>query len=173
MIKSMTGFGKSHLIKNEREYQIEIKSVNHRYLDISIKMPKQFTYLEEEIKKVIASKINRGKIEVYITFYDHIAQDEEITINKEIAQLYIKQLQDLAKENNLSQDINVIDIAKLPDVLNITSKQDDETIKEDILQVTNEALEKLIEMRTFEGNKIAEDLINRIDNIQGKVVEIS
>ena len=173
MIKSMTGFGKSHLIKNEREYQIEIKSVNHRYLDISIKMPKQFTYLEEEIKKAISSKINRGKIEVYITFYDHIAQDEEITINKEIAQLYIKQLQDLAKENNLSQDINVIDIAKLPDVLNITSKQDDETIKEDILQVTNEALEKLIEMRTFEGNKIAEDLINRIDNIQGKVVEIS
>lgn len=173
MIKSMTGFGKSHLIKNEREYQIEIKSVNHRYLDISIKMPKQFTYLEEEIKKVISSKVNRGKIEVYITFYDHIAQDEEITINKEIAQLYIKQLQDLAKENNLSQDINVIDIAKLPDVLNITSKQDDETIKEDILQVTNEALEKLIEMRTFEGNKIAEDLINRIDNIQEKVVEIS
>ena len=173
MIKSMTGFGKSHLIKNEREYQIEIKSVNHRYLDISIKMPKQFTYLEEEIKKVISSKVNRGKIEVYITFYDHIAQDEEITINKEIAQLYIKQLQDLAKENNLSQDINVIDIAKLPDVLNITSKQDDETIKEDILQVTNEALEKLIEMRTFEGNKIAEDLINRIENIQEKVVEIS
>ncbi len=173
MIKSMTGFGKSHLIKNEREYQIEIKSVNHRYLDISIKMPKQFTYLEEEIKKVISSKINRGKIEVYITFYDHIAQDEEITINKEIAQLYIKQLQDLAKENNLSQEINVIDIAKLPDVLNITSKQDDETIKEDILQVTNEALEKLIEMRTFEGNKIAEDLITRIDSIQEKVEEIS
>ena len=173
MIKSMTGFGKSHLIKNEREYQIEIKSVNHRYLDISIKMPKQFTYLEEEIKKAISSKINRGKLEVYITFYDHIAQDEEITINKEIAQLYIKQLQDLAKENNLSQDINVIDIAKLPDVLNITSKQDDETIKEDILQVTNEALEKLIEMRTFEGNKIAEDLISRIDSIQEKVEEIS
>ena len=173
MIKSMTGFGKSHLIKNEREYQIEIKSVNHRYLDISIKMPKQFTYLEEEIKKEISSKINRGKLEVYITFYDHIAQDEEITINKEIAQLYIKQLQDLAKENNLSQDINVIDIAKLPDVLNITSKQDDETIKEDILQVTNEALEKLIEMRTFEGNKIAEDLITRIDSIQEKVEEIS
>ncbi len=173
MIKSMTGFGKSHLIKNEREYQIEIKSVNHRYLDISVKMPKQFTYLEEEIKKAISSKINRGKLEVYITFYDHIAQDEEITINKEIAQLYIKQLQDLAKENNLSQNINVIDIAKLPDVLNITSKQDDETIKEDILQVTNEALEKLIEMRTFEGNKIAEDLITRIDSIQEKVEEIS
>ena len=173
MIKSMTGFGKSHLVKKEREYQVEIKSVNHRYLDISVRMPKQLTYLEEDVKKAISSKINRGKLEVFITFYNHSAQDEEITINKEIAKLYIEQLKELAKENNLSTDINVIDITKLPDVLNVTSNQDDETIKEEILQATNEALEKLIEMRTFEGRKIAEDLIKRIDGIQEKTTEIS
>ena len=173
MIKSMTGFGKSHLVKKEREYQVEIKSVNHRYLDISVRMPKQLTYLEEDVKKAISSKINRGKLEVFITFYNHSAQDEEITINKEIAKLYIEQLKELAKENNLSTDINVIDITKLPDVLNVTSNQDDETIKEEILQATNEALEKLIEMRTFEGRKISEDLIKRIDGIKEKTTEIS
>ena len=77
MIKSMTGFGKCHLIKNEREYQIEMKSVNHRYLDISIKMPKQLTYLEEDIKKAISSKINRGKLEIFITFHNYSPEGEE------------------------------------------------------------------------------------------------
>ncbi len=173
MIRSMTGFGKSNLIKNEREYQFEIKSVNHRYLDISIKMPKQLTYLEENIKKAISSKINRGKLEVYISFYNNSAEDQEITINKEIAKLYISQFQELAKENNLPESINIMDIAKLPDVLNISSKQDEETIKEEILQITNETVDKLIEMRTFEGEKIAEDLINRIDIINEKTKEIS
>ncbi len=173
MIKSMTGFGKCHLIKNEREYQIEMKSVNHRYLDISIKMPKQFTYLEEDIKKAISSKINRGKLEIFITFHNYNPEGEEIIINKEIAKLYISQLQELAKETNLSTDINVLDITKLPDVLNISQKQEDEIIKEEILQATNEAVEKLIEMRVFEGSKMEEDLLNRIQDIQEKVIKIS
>ncbi len=173
MIKSMTGFGKSHIVKEKREYQIEIKSVNHRYLDISIKMPKQLNYLEEDLKKEISSKISRGKVEVYITFQNYSAEQEEIIINKEIAKKYITQLQELAKETNTSTDINIVEITKLPDVLNVISNQEDDTIKKELLEATNEALTKLLEMRTFEGTKIAEDLISRIDLVKAKTEEVS
>ena len=89
MIKSMTGYGKGSLIQSSREYQIEIKSVNHRYLDISIRMPRQLTYLEEEIKKEISSKIKRGKIEVFITYQNNSKEGISININREIARAYI------------------------------------------------------------------------------------
>ncbi len=169
----MTGFGKSHLVKKEREYQMEIKSVNHRYLDISIKMPKQLSYLEEDIKKAISAKVMRGKLEVFVTFNNQSVEEQEIMINKEMAKLYIKQIEELAQETNLPVNINVMDMIKLPDVLNIISKQEDETIQEELLEVTNEAVEKLVEMRTFEGQKMAEDLIKRIEGIQEKMIKIS
>ena len=173
MIKSMTGFGKSKLIKNNREYQIELKSVNHRYLDITIKMPKQLTYLEDIIKKQISSKIHRGKIEVFVSLQDNNQETKKIILNKEVAQIYISQLKELAEENNIKSDIQVIDIAKLPDVLNITIEEDDETIKQDIIEVTNKAIEQLIQMRTFEGSEIAKDIENRIRNINEKIIQIS
>ena len=81
MIKSMTGYGKYSKIYNLKEYQVEIKSVNHRYLDISVKIPKVLSYLEEEVKKAISSKIKRGKVEVLITFYNNGTENKEIKIN--------------------------------------------------------------------------------------------
>ena len=88
MIKSMTGFGKSSLINEKREYQMEMKSVNHRYLDINIKLPRPLIFLEETIKKEIAAKIQRGKIEVFVTFNNKEQNSEKITINKELAKTY-------------------------------------------------------------------------------------
>lgn len=81
MIKSMTGYGKANQDFNLKEYQVEIKSVNHRYLDISVKMPRILSYLEEDVKKQIANKIKRGKIDVFITFYDNDIEDKDIKIN--------------------------------------------------------------------------------------------
>ena len=173
MIKSMTGYGKDSLTQNSREYQIEIKSVNHRYLDISIRMPKQLTYLEEEIKKEISSKIKRGKIEVFITYQNNSREGINININREIAKAYIHELQELAKQENIGANIEVIDIARMPDVLNVTSNQDDETIKTEILQATKIATEQLVNMKSIEGKKIAEDLQHRIDNIKTKILKIS
>ena len=173
MIKSMTGYGKGSLNQNSREYQIEIKSVNHRYLDISIRMPRQLTYLEEEIKKEISSKIKRGKIEVFITYQNNSKEGISININREIARAYIHELQDLAKQENIGENLEVIDIAKMPDVLNVTSNQDDETIKTEILQATKIATEQLVNMKSIEGKKIAEDLQHRIDNIKTKILKIS
>ena len=171
MIKSMTGFGKSSLINTKREYQMEIKSVNHRYLDINIRMPRQLIYLEETIKKEIASKIKRGKIDVYITFENK--GSNIVTLNKKLAKIYIEQLKQLAEETNISPEINVLEVAKMPDIFNVTSDENDEEIKQEIIELTNNATTKLVEMRKFEGIKIAQDLQNRVELINNKIIKIS
>lgn len=173
MIKSMTGYGKALLSKNQREYQVEIKSVNHRYLDISIKMPKVLSYLEEEVKKQIAKKIKRGKVDVFISFQNNGEEGKEIKINTEIAKIYIDELRKLAKQENLFSNIEVTEIAKLPDVLSIQNKQEDEEIKLELQEVVIEATNQLVEMRTIEGSKLAEDLQQRMLQMNQKVMQIS
>ena len=112
MIKSMTGYGKGNLSQNLRNYQIEIKSVNHRYLDISIRMPRAISYLEEKVKQEISSKINRGKIEVFINFENNSSEGKEIKINTEIAEMYINQLKALAQQQNICSNIEVTEISR-------------------------------------------------------------
>ncbi len=173
MIKSMTGYGKANLEKNERRYQVEIKTVNHRYLDISVKMPRQLSYLEEPIKKAIGNKVKRGKVDVFVTFENNSLEGQEIKINTELASAYIKELKKLAESENILADIQVNDIARYPDVLNIKNNQDDEIIKQELLEVSQIAIDNLIEMRQVEGTKMAEDIKQRLEYIQEKVKEIS
>lgn len=169
----MTGFGKSSLSQNAREYQIEMKSVNHRYLDISVKLPKQLSFLEEEMKKQIASQIKRGKIDVFVTFDNRSGEGKSISINQELAQMYIEQLRNLARKENLQANIEVTEISKFPDVLNIKMEQEDEVIKQEVIQTVNQAISGLVEMRTIEGQKMAQDLITRIEAVEDEVQKIS
>ena len=173
MIRSMTGYGRGNIYKNEREYQIEIKSVNHRYLDISAKMPRQLSYLEDAIKKEIASKVKRGKIDVFITFNNNSLEGRTIKINTELAHAYIEELKRLSEKEKILSDIQVTEISKYPDVLNIQNEQDDDKIKEELIEVLNDAIENFISMRQTEGSKISEDLLKRLDYIEVKVNEIS
>ncbi len=173
MIKSMTGYGKESLIIDSREYQVEIKSVNHRYLDISMKLPRALSYLEEKMKRIIASKVKRGKFDVYVNFINNSTEGKNIKINTEIAKMYIKELKELAENENLISDINVMEIAKLPEVLNIQNTQEDDIIEKELEKVMTNAVDNLIAMRVAEGNKIEKDLIERLDIISEKVKEIS
>lgn len=173
MIKSMTGYGKATLSQDQKEYQVEIKSVNHRYLDISVKMPRTLSYLEEEVKKAIATKVKRGKIDVFITFENNSSEGKEIKINTEIAKIYIDELKKLAKQEDILANIEVTEISKFPDVLSIQNNQEDETIKVELIETVSHATDKLVQMRAVEGNKMAEDLLIRIQVIQEKVKEIS
>lgn len=173
MIKSMTGYGRAKLLKEDREYQIEIKSVNHRYLDISVRIPKQLSYLEETIKKEIAKKVKRGKIDVFVTFENNSLEGKEIKINTELAKAYIDELKKLAEKENILSDIQVTEISKYPDVLNIQSSQDDEKITEEVLETITIATDNLVQMRETEGNKISEDLLKRLNIINKKVEEIA
>lgn len=169
----MTGYGKQNLSVEGREYQIEIKSVNHRYLDINVKIPKAISYLEETIKKEISNKIKRGKIDVFVSFENNSEEGRKIEINKQLAKLYIEQLKELAQEEKIESNIEVMDITKIPDVLTIKVDEENSKIKDEIKQVTQGAVTRILEMKNIEGEKISQDLLQRIRNIQSKIVEIS
>lgn len=173
MIKSMTGFGKAILERNFRKYQVEIKSVNHRYLDISVKLPREISYLEEIVKKEISKYIKRGKVDVFISFENDSTECKKIKINTNLAKAYIKELKKLAEEENLLSDLQVNDIARYPDVLKIQENEENEEMKVEIIDVINEAVNSLLKMRVSEGEKIAKDLQERLNIIQEKVNEVS
>ena len=173
MIRSMTGYGKETLCIEEREYQVEIKSVNHRYLDINIKIPRTLSYLEEEIKKEITKKIKRGKIDVYIAYENNSQEGKNIKINKELAKIYIEQLKELAQEEKISSNMEAIDIAKFHDILTIKTDEKDEKIRDEIIQTTINATEKIVEMKSVEGEKILQDLLRRIEKIENEIEKIS
>ena len=171
-MKSMTGYGKSSLAINFREYQVEIKTVNHKYIDINVKIPKVISYLEDEIRKLVNSQIKRGKIDISITFDNYSNEGHDIKINYELAKMYISNLKKLAEEENISSNIEVTEISKMPDVLTIKSNIDEEKIKEEVLQVVENSLKQVIDMREKEGNKISEDILHKISQINTRIEEI-
>lgn len=172
-MKSMTGYGRANLEKDGRIYNVEIKSVNHRYSDISVKMPRSISYLEEKVKKEIVNCISRGKIDVFITFENNSTKGKDIKINKELAKIYIEQLKELASENDINSNIPVTEISKFPDVLIIDNVEEEDTIWEELKICLTSAIENFVKMRIQEGNKIKEDLENRIKEVNKKVLEIS
>lgn len=172
MIRSMTGFGRSKIEINDKEYTIEIKSVNHKYSDISVKLPRQISYLEEKIRKTMADKISRGKVDVFISIQDYSEKGKNIKINREIAKVYIQELKELAEETGLNTDISIVDISRLPEVLNVKNEENEEEIWNEVNSVLNQAINNFIEMRETEGSKIKEDLKNRMDFVSNKVSEI-
>ena len=173
MIISMTGFGRAKCEYEGREYNVEIKSVNHKYSDVSIKIPRQISYLEEKVRKEILTKVSRGKIDVFITLQDYSEKGKNIKINKELAKVYISQLRELAEETGITADIDVIDISKFPEVLNISNQDNEEIYWDELRGVLDTALDNFVAMRETEGNKICDDLKVRMERIKEKVSKIS
>ncbi len=172
-MKSMTGFGRASLESNGKNYIIEIKTVNNKYSDITVKSPKRLSFMEDKIRKQIANRITRGKVEVSVSFFDFSNKSKNVVLNKEIAKEYIKQLREIADENNLSENISVVEIAKLPDILNSIDSDNDEEIAGEALKCLNIALDSLIEMRKAEGENIKQDLLVRIERVQNLVDKIA
>lgn len=173
VMKSMTGFGRGKYENDGREYVVEIKSVNHKYNDISIKLPRQISYLEDRIRKEILNHVSRGKIDVFISMLDYSEKGKSIKINKELAKIYITQLQELAEETEIKNDISVINISKFPEVLNISNEENEEIYWNELFIALKSAIDNFVSMREIEGNKIRDDLLTRIDRIKEKVSKIS
>ena len=172
-MKSMTGFGRANYDNDGRNYVIDIKTVNNKYSDISVKISRRISFIEEKIRKQISNKITRGKVDVTINFFDYSTKAKNIVLNKEIAREYIKQLREIADENELSENINVVEIAKLPDILNSMDMDNEEEITNEALICLNMALDNLIEMRTREGENIKQDLLERISRVESMINQIS
>lgn len=172
-MKSMTGFGRGKYENNSREYIVEIKSVNHKYNDITIKMPRNISYLEENVKKEINKTISRGKVDVYISFVNNSNIGRNVKINTELASMYINELKKICNETGIQDNINVIDIAKMPDVLTIQNDEDEELLWSELNLALKEALDGFVSMRQIEGEKIKNDLLQRINEVLENTNKIS
>ncbi|MCI5533782.1 MAG: YicC family protein [Firmicutes bacterium] len=174
MIKSMTGFGRSEYTDGKRNITVEIKSVNHRYSDISIKMPRRYGFAEDKVKNAVKERIRRGKVDVSIMVENITENDVNIKLNTMIAKQYYENLLELRKEFDVEGDITLQFLAGLPDVMKaIPDVEDEEEITIAILIPVAEAAVNLEKMRAVEGEKLAEDLIAKGHNIRSILDKIA
>ena len=163
----MTGFGRSEYSDGKRNIICEIKSVNHRYSDISVKMPRRYSFAEDKIKQTIKEKLSRGKVDVSISVENVTENDVTIKLNRLAANQYYENLKELKEEFALSGDINLGLLAGMPDVLKaVPDVDDEEELTKAILIPVSEASINLESMRAIEGARLAEDLLNKGDNIK-------
>lgn len=174
MIKSMTGFGRAEASDGKRNIVVEMRSVNHRYCDITVKMPRRYAFAEESIKTEVKRIIKRGKLDVSVMVENTTDSDINIRLNTPVAGQYYDNLRRLQKEFDVSGDISLEYLASMPDVLKpIPDVEDESDITRAILGPVRLAAQKLDEMRITEGEKLAEDLLSRGSVIQGFIGEIS
>lgn len=173
MIKSMTGFGRGKYENEGRIYTVEIKSVNSKYSDINVRLPRLINSTEEMIRRTVSNNISRGKVDVLINFEDYSSKSTKIKINKELAKDYIKELKDLAEEAGIGFDINVVELTKFPEILKLVDEDETELISNELMIALNEALSNFVKMRAIEGQKLIEDIEERIKKIQVKIDEIT
>ena len=170
MIKSMTGYGRAEYADEDLKIAVEIKSVNNRYLDIGIKMPRQLGMLEAGIRAELKKYISRGKVDVYITYEDLKEANMQVKYNSKIAGEYLKYLGQMAQEYGLDDDIRVSTLSKYPDVLTMEEEPMDPVQLWDRLRaVVDEAAENFREARVREGEFLRNDLIGKLNEMQGHV----
>ncbi|PWM66179.1 MAG: YicC family protein [Eubacteriales Family XIII. Incertae Sedis bacterium] len=167
MVKSMTGFGRSEYTDEKRSIIVEIKSVNHRYSDISVRMPRRYSFAEDKIKNAVKETLRRGKVDISILVENIAESDVNVKLNTMIARQYYDNLKELAGEFGLDNNITLQFLATLPDVMkSMPDVEDEEEMTKALLAATDGALAKIDEMRTAEGAKLAEDLIMRGETIR-------
>ena len=166
MIKSMTGFGRCEVSENNRKFTVEMKSVNHRYLDVNIKMPKKFNFFESAIRTLLKDYIQRGKVDLFITYEDLNENNVSIKYNKDIAAEYLKYLKEMAEEFGLDNDIRVSVLSRYPEVLSMEEQAiDEEGIWKTLEKALKGAAEGFVETRIKEGENLRKDLIQKLDGM--------
>jgi len=173
MIKSMTGFGRCEQSFDKRKITVEMKSVNHRYLDVSLKMPKKLNIFEAAIRNELKNYIQRGKVDMFITFEDLSEDNVTIKYNKDIAAEYLKYLKEMASQFSLENDIRVSTLSRYPEVFSMEeSTQDEEEIWKELKQCIDKAAESFVETRKTEGENLKNDLCNKLDGMLKNVAII-
>ena len=173
MIKSMTGYGRAREMLNKRDITVEVRSVNNRYLDCTVKMPRMYTFAEDAIKQHVQQAVSRGKVDVFITVDASAADVAKVTVNEELAAQYAAALGVLAGVCGTEARVTPEQLARFPDVLTVTKADEDlETVSADLCVVLDQALEAYNAMRTVEGAKLAEDIGNRLTNIETYTAQV-
>jgi TIGR00255 family protein len=174
MVHSMTGFGRGNSEDGgKRSFSIEIKSINHRYLDVNVRMPRTLISLEERIRKYLNEKISRGKIDIFVNYLNYEKQDLVANFNSSLGDSYVKCLEEIRDRYQLRDDISVMSVARFPDILYVEEKQEDlEEIWLLMKQALHVSVDNLIEMRKKEGQKLSEDIIKKCGIISSDLSKI-
>ncbi|MBR6358944.1 MAG: YicC family protein [Lachnospiraceae bacterium] len=174
MIKSMTGFGRSEYSDGTRKITVEMKSVNHRYSEITIKMPKKLNFFEAGIRNVLKEYISRGKVDVFITYEDESEGGQCVKYNEDIAREYVESIKKIADTFGLDNDIHASTIARMPEVLVMEEQTiDEEDLWKAVETAVRQCSEKFVETRIAEGEKLKADLFQKLDGINEMVEKIT
>ena len=170
MLKSMTGFGRCENATDEYKISVEMKAVNHRYLDLSIKMPKKFNYIEAAIRTLLKKYIQRGKVDLFINYEDYTEGNLCLKYNKALAGEYMDYFKKMEEEFGIRNDIQVSTLSRCPEVLTMEQVPDDEEYLWEILSAAlEEAAKKFVASREVEGAHLKEDLLGKLDYMTGLV----
>ena len=166
MIKSMTGFGRCEVTENNRKFTVEMKAVNHRYLDVNVKMPKKLNFFESSIRSELKNYVSRGKVDLFITYEDLSENTSNVHYNKELAAEYLKYLRQMQQDFGLEDDVRVSTLSKYPDVFTMEENDgDEEEIWKELKKALDGAAEMFVQSRITEGENLKNDLIGKLDGI--------
>lgn len=173
MIRSMTGFGRERMLVNGRDILVEIKSVNHRYNELTTKITRSYSYLEEALKKVVQDSISRGKVEVNVSITNIAVHDTKIEVNASLARDYIDAMRKANCELGLMDDLSLSRIMRFSDIFTqVTAADDEDAVWSDVKSVVMSAVSRFVAMREFEGQKLKEDVCDRLNVIEKMVQRI-
>ena len=173
MIKSMTGYGRAVETVNGREFTVELRSVNNRYLDCSVKMPRSVSFAEEAVKQAVKQSVSRGKVDVFITIKSENSDDTKITLNASVLEGYLTAMRQMVSEFGVRDDISVSTVSRLPEVFSVEKPEvDEEQLKADLMSVVAKALDGYDAMRCTEGKALDADLRSRGNTILELVSQV-
>ena len=166
MIKSMTGFGRCEVQEESRKFTVEMKSVNHRYLDANIRMPKKLNFFETAIRSLLKQSVQRGKVDIFITYEDLSEQQVSLKYNEVLAAEYLSYFEKMQEKFSLENDIRVSTLSRYPEVLTMEEQAvDEEELWKGLKKALDGAIRQFVETRTSEGEHLREDLIEKLDNM--------
>ncbi len=166
MIKSMTGFGRCEIAENNRKFTVEMKSVNHRYLDVNIKMPKKLNFFESAIRSELKNYISRGKVDIFITYEDFSENNTNVRYNREVAGEYLKYLRQMAQDFGLDDDVRVSTLSKYPEVFTMEELDvDEQELWKELQKAVRGAAEMFVQTRITEGEHLKADLTEKLDGM--------
>ena len=173
MIKSMTGYGRAVETVNGREFTVELRSVNNRYLDCSVKMPRSVSFAEEAVKQAVKQSVSRGEVDVFITIKSENSDDTKITLNASVLEGYLTAMRQMVSEFGVRDDISVSTVSRLPEVFSVEKPEvDEEQLKADLMSVVAKALDGYDAMRCTEGKALDADLRSRGNTILELVSQV-
>lgn len=175
MIKSMTGYGTASVQTDTgRSYTVEVKSVNHRYCDVNVKLPGKLSFMDQELKTLVKNRFNRGRFDIYVGLDEFSSATKQITFDKELASQYLAQLRELGQYLELDSRIDLFSLTRMPDVLRVEPVElDQEEARQQLTAILTGALEHLEQMRVHEGEVLDQDIRGNLDRVRSIVNTIS